>query len=167
MEIKIDKNLDGKTVKEILFNHLNLSKKLVSYLKRGENIFLNDEFVTVRKVVLTGDVLKINIIEQRSENIVAEDIPLDILYEDEDILAVNKPYNMPTHTSFRHHNKTLANAVMNYFKNRDFVYRAVNRLDKDTTGIVLIAKNRIAADFLNKQIKEKKMKKIYKAICVG
>ena len=97
----------------------------------------------------------------------AEDIPLDILYEDEDILAVNKPYNMPTHTSFRHHNKTLANAVMNYFKNRDFVYRAVNRLDKDTTGIVLIAKNRIAADFLNKQIKEKKMKKIYKAICVG
>ena len=167
IKLEIKKELDNKTVKEILFSNLSLTSRLVTKLKTTGGIVLNGEVVTVRKVVKAGDVLTVKIKSEQSENIIPNNIPLDILYEDEDILAVNKPKDMPTHPSIGHYEGTLANAVMYYFKDTDFTFRAVNRLDRDTTGIVLIAKNQYAAAYLNKQITNREINKMYLAICSG
>ncbi len=167
IEVKIDELLSGKTVKEILFSHLLLTSRLVTRLKASDGIWLNGERVTVRKVVNENDVLKILIKSEKSENIVPNDIALDIIYEDEDVLVVNKPADMPTHPSIGHFDGTLANAVMYYFRDTDFMFRAVNRLDRDTTGLVVIAKNQYSAGYLNQQIMNRDIKKMYLAICCG
>lgn len=158
----------GKEIKELLINTLHLSSRLITALKKTENgILLNSEHATVRKNVVSGDILCINLPEEKSENIPPVNIPLDIIFEDEDILVVNKSSNLPTHPSLGHFEDTLANGVMYYYKDQNFVFRAVNRLDRDTTGLVLIAKNQYAANNLSMQIRENKIKKTYLAICEG
>lgn len=166
LEIKITEQLNNKTVKYILFDYLKLSDKLVTDLKKGENIAVNGEKCTVRKELKTGDLIKITIPETEVSDIVPVKGKLDILFEDEDIIAVNKPANMPTHPTKYHVDDTLANLVCGYLGER-FVFRSVNRLDKDTTGIVLIAKNRYSAEMLNRQIRSKEIQKEYVAVCNG
>lgn len=167
IEVKIDGGLSGKTVREILFSHLFLTSRLVTRLKRDGGIILNGENVTVRRTVADGDVLKIIIKSDGSQNIKPQNIPIDIIYEDEDIIAVNKPPDMPTHPSAGHFGGTLANALMYCFRNTDFTFRAVNRLDRDTTGLVLIAKNQYSAGYLNRQLMNREIEKTYNAICCG
>ena len=84
------------------------------------------------------------IIKEKQNVIISENIELDILYEDSDFLAVNKPADMPTHTSMGHHFGTLSNGVLYYLlkDGEDHTFHAVTRLDKNTTGVVLVAKNR-------------------------
>ena len=96
-------------------------------------------------------------------------IPIDIIYEDDYIIAVNKSAGMPTHESFCHRGDTLANALSYYFssKGKNFVFRAINRLDKDTSGIVLVAKDRISASLLSRQIQQKEIQKNYIAVLNG
>ena len=166
IEITITEQFNNKTVKYMLFDYLELSDKLVCDLKKGEYIKVNEEVCTVRKVLKTGDVLKILIAETEENNIEPVKGELDILFEDEDIIAINKPANMPTHPTKYHLTDTLANLVCGHL-GKNFVFRAVNRLDKDTTGVVLIAKNRYSAEMLNKQIRSKEIKKTYMAICRG
>ena len=167
IEIKISGALSGKTVKEVLFGSLNLSARLVTRLKQTGGIIVNGENVTVRKELHSGDILIIAAADSCSANIEPSDIPLDIIYEDEDILLVNKPAGMPVHPSFGHYGDTLANAVMYRYKNQGFVFRAVSRIDKDTTGLVLIALNGFSADSLNRQMRERKIGKTYLAVCCG
>ena len=167
IEIKISGKLSGKTVKEILFGELKLSARLVTRLKKTGGITVNGEAVTVRKEVQCGDVLNVVAEDEPSENIVPCDIPLDVIYEDEDILLVNKPAGMPVHPSFGHYEDTLANAVMYRYRDRNFSFRAVSRIDRDTTGLVLIALNRFSADFLCRQMRERKISKEYLAVCCG
>ncbi len=166
LEIKINSQLNNQTIKHLLFNHLELSDKLVTDLKKGEFIKLNGKSCTVRNGIKIGDVVEITIPETETSNIIAVKGEMDILFEDEDIIAINKPANMPTHPTKYHIDDTLANLVCGYLGS-DFVFRAVNRLDKDTTGIVLIAKNRYSAEILNRQIRNNLIKKEYCAICCG
>ena len=167
IKVKITSELDGKTIKEILFRELKLSQRIVTDLKKDNGIMLNGEKKTVRAVVCIGDELILTPQEKQSENIVPNNIALDIIYEDEDIIVINKPSDMPTHPSHNHFENTLANAVMYYFRDKSFVFRAITRLDKDTTGLVLIAKNQFAASKLSKQMRENKIEKKYVAICIG
>jgi 23S rRNA pseudouridine1911/1915/1917 synthase len=156
---------DGKTVGALLRYELCVSSRLLPVLKREGGIVVNGENVTVRHVVHTGDVLSVRLSETApSENVVPSDIPLDVIFEDEDILAVRKPKDMPVHPSLHNYTNTLGNAVMNYYKDRPFVFRPLTRLDRDTTGIVLIAKNRLCASVLSENIKEGKVKKSYLAL---
>lgn len=167
VEIKITDELSGKEIKSILFNHMKFSSRLVTMLKSGDGIKLNGEHATVRRIVDIGDILTLTLPERKSQNIVPNNIPLDIIYEDSDILLVNKPCGMPTHPSHGHYENTLANAVVYRYRESDFVFRAVNRLDRDTTGIVLIAKNQYCANILCTEIKERKIQKEYLAVCCG
>ena len=167
IQIKITKEQSGKEIKSILFDDLKLSSRLVTELKKDFGIMLNGEKATVRKKVLEGDELILTLPLKKSENIVPNDIPLDIIFEDDDILVINKPSGMPTHPSHGHFENTLANGVMHYFKNSDFTFRAITRLDRDTTGLVLIAKNQISANILCNELKEKQIEKTYLAICMG
>ena len=144
---------------------LGLSVTLVKKAKYG-GILLNGEAVTVRARVNAGDKIEIYVDEEKSEGIPPMDIPLRVLYEDEDILAVDKPTNMPTHPSKGNNLPTLANAVMGYYSG-DFVFRSVNRLDRDTSGIVIIAKNRISASALSSSMKKGLWSKKYHALVDG
>lgn len=145
--------------------HIGLSVTLVKKAKYG-GLFLNGKVVTVREEINEGDRLEIFLAEEKSEAIEPMEIPLTILYEDDDILAVDKPTNMPTHPSKGNNLPTLANAVMGYYGG-NFVFRSVNRLDRDTSGIVIIAKNRISANALSASMKKGLWEKKYHALVRG
>ena len=142
---------------------LGYSAKLLKDIKYNGRITVNGADVFTNYLLKEGDVLELTAPKYASENIEPVNIPLDIIYEDDDLLAVNKPYNMPVHPSIRHRDDTLANAVMYYYKDELFTYRVLTRLDIDTTGVVIIAKNAHAA---NRFSFSEPMKK-YIAVCVG
>ncbi len=171
MDILIGKDQDGKTILNILRGELRFSSAVVTFLKKKESgILLNGVHATVRHCVHIGDILSVDYSDDTEvSDILPLPIPLDILYEDEDILLVNKPPKMPTHPSHDHRTDTLANAVAHLWKTRGipFVFRAVNRLDADTSGVVLLAKNKPTAAMLSTQIAENKMQKTYFAVLHG
>jgi len=166
-ELEINEKYHTKTVKTVLKSHFGLSENMITWLKKGDGITVNGKKEFVNYVLKTGDFLKITLFEDSSENILPDDTPIDILYEDEDILAVNKPGDMPTHPSIHHYRGTLANSVVNYYKNKPFTFRAVTRLDRDTSGVVIIAKNAICCDKLSRQLQSGDFVKQYVAVCVG
>lgn len=157
-------------VLDVLKNEFLLSSRLITKLKQSNNIFLNKTITYTKKLVSTNDVVSILIdfVEDNS-NIVATNIPLNIIYEDEYLLAINKPANMPVHPSMLHYENTLSNAVKFYFDTLKLKrkIRIVNRLDKDTSGIVIFAKNEYIQECLIKQMKTKELKKEYLAIVTG
>lgn len=174
MKLKITDELDGVAVREILKDKIKFSNATITFLKsRDRGIVLNGERVTVRKTVKTGDILELEYTDDKSlaekSEIVPTELPLDILYEDDDIILVNKPPYMPTHPSQNHYTDTLANALRFYFDSKDipFIFRAVNRLDNSTSGIVLIAKNRFSAGKLSQSMLKHKISKSYLAILNG
>jgi len=168
IRLKIDSSSNGKTVKDILLNNMGLSMGVIRGLKQiPDGIMLNNKSVYVTKTVSENDILVVSIKDKQSPNIVPSEITLDILYEDDEIIALNKPREMPTHPSHNHHNDTLANGLVNYFKDKTFTFRAITRLDRDTSGIVLVAKNSISAQILGEDIKNKKIEKEYIAVVNG
>ena len=159
-------NVDGEIIiRNYLTQRLGFSTSIIAIVKY-DNVTVNGETVYMRATVKNGDVIGVTLPDEESENIPPIDIPLDIIYEDEHIIAVNKPINMPTHPSRGNHLPTLANAIMAYF-NSSFVFRAISRLDRDTSGIVLIAKNQLSAAILSREMKKGSFRKIYEATVVG
>lgn len=158
---------------EFLKKRLACSSKMITLLKKDEHgIMLNGRRVTVREILNAGDILEISD-RDKEENINPNIIPggemPEIIYEDDDIIAVNKPPNMPTHPSHGHYGDTLANALVSYFmkSNTPFVFRSMNRLDRDTSGIVVVSKNRFTANLLSKALLDGKVKKQYFAVTEG
>ena len=147
------------------------SSQIITHLKRTENgILLNSERGRVRDILHTGDELTIQLVEQEaSENIVPTNLPLDIVYEDEDILVINKAANTPIHPSQGNYDNTLANAVAYYYKQKReyFTYRCINRLDRDTTGLLIIAKNMYSASLLSEMVAAREIHREYLAIATG
>lgn len=167
----ISSEYDGMILREYLRNVLRLSRaELTELKKRDDGILLNGVRVTVRALLKEGDELVLSRDDiASSEGVKPVPLPLDILYEDDDVIALNKPPFMPTHPSHEHQSDTLANALAYYFESNGipFVFRAVNRLDRDTSGVVLVAKNKNSAFVLAKQIAEFKVTKKYIAIVDG
>ncbi|MBR5539012.1 MAG: RluA family pseudouridine synthase [Clostridia bacterium] len=169
MDFIVDDAFGGRKLKDFLLGGLKISHALLTDLKtRG--IYVNGEEATVRKLLATGDRVALAIedtYEDCDEFLTASELALDVIYEDDCIIAVNKPPYMPTHVSRGHRDDTLANALKAEFDKRNlpFVFRAVNRLDSDTSGIVIVAKNRFAADRFAKTNTD--YKKIYTAFCLG
>jgi len=138
---------EGRRVHDFLRSK-GISHTLLVMIKRQGMLFLNGEPVYTSALLKEGDRIDITVYEEQvSDNIAPEEGPLEILYEDDDLLAVNKPADLPVHPSRAHVYGTLAGRVMAYFQGQDFVFRAVNRLDKGTSGIVLISKNPFAANW--------------------
>ena len=151
--------------------HKNYSSQIITHLKRTENgILLNGEWGRVRDILHTGDMLIINLIEtESSEKIIPTNLPLDIVYEDEDILIVNKPADMPIHPSQGNYDNTLANAVAYYYqqKGESFTYRCINRLDRDTTGLLIVAKHMYSASLLSEMVAKREIHREYLALATG
>ena len=152
-------------IRDYLKGRLGLSTSLIGKVKY-DNVKLNGEYVHMRAMVKNGDVIEITLPDEESENIEPIDIAIDIIYEDEYVIAVNKPKNMPVHPSRGNHLPTVANAIRAYV-GHPFVFRAINRLDRDTSGIVLIAKDRLSGAKLYQSMKERKFGKTYLAIIEG
>lgn len=169
-EYKVDEEYDGKNVITVLKQHFKMSTALIKQLKKEpQGLILNGERVRTIDTVKKGDNFTLTLRDAVSANIIPKNIPLDIVYEDEDILVINKPPNMPTHPSPGHYENTVANAVMYYFldKGEERVFRAVNRLDKDTSGLMAIAKNKYAHARLAEEIQKGILMRRYSCIVCG
>lgn len=147
------------------------SRHVIIHLKKTENgILLNGEWAYVGQSLKEGDHLEIHIIEEESsEQIVPSELPLDIVYEDEDLLIINKPADMPIHPSINNYDNTLANALMWYYqqKGETFVYRCINRLDRDTHRIIDCSENMLSGGILSDMSKKREIHREYLAIAEG
>lgn len=130
----------GKRIATILRDKLNISARLLIKLKNNNCILVNGNNVYTSYEVQIGDYIEILIDFVENDEILMQEMDLDILYEDEYILAVNKPAGIVVHPSSYHPDNTLANGVKYYLNNNKKI-RPINRLDRDTSGIVLFAKN--------------------------
>lgn len=157
-------------IKDVLKNHFYMSDRLISKLKRENKIYLNNQNVYVTNRVSIGDKVKIDLnFEEESDNIVPTKMELEILYEDDWILIVNKPPFLPVHPSCNHYHDSLANGIKYYYisKKLNIKIRPVNRLDKDTSGIVIFAKHQYIQEALIKQMKTNDFIKEYISILNG
>lgn len=149
---QINQTTQPQTIKDFLKSRGYSSQSLIALKKFPGQIILNEEAVFINQMLHPGDCLCIHIKEEASsEKIQPVNLPLSIVYEDEDFMVINKPAGMPTHPSQNHYDNTLANAVAWYFEEKGipFVFRCINRLDKDTSGLTVIAKHSISAGILS------------------
>ncbi len=162
---------EGIILRCFLTDTLHLSHRTLAALKRRERgILLNGEPVTVRAVLHAYDTLSLCFSDgedEVNETVTPVNIPVEILYEDEHICVCNKPAGMPTHPSFRHREDTLANALAYRYRDAPFVFRAINRLDKETSGIVLTARTAFAAASLGAAMARGEIEKKYYAVVLG
>lgn len=162
------KQHDGMLLRDFLRKEKQISKKALADIKfAGGFLFVNKKEVTVRAVLSEGDLVTVVFpCETPSPSLVKENLPLDIVYEDAHFLVVNKPPQMATIPSFEHPTGTLANGILHYYEQKKIpaTFHAVNRLDKDTSGLLVVAKHRFAHDLMTKQQQEGKLKREYLAI---
>lgn len=167
LTLEITPGLDGRKIESLLENELSVSRSLIAKLKRTDGgVLLNGESAMLVARVKTGDTLLVNIPEGGAGGIVGTKMELDILFEDEDVLAVNKPGDMPVHPSGKHEADTLMNGVIHYLGESGECH-IITRLDRDTTGVVLIAKNAHSAKLLTEEMKKGGIEKEYVAMVEG
>lgn len=154
--ISIKEYLKTKWYTKANINHLKEDKK---------GVYLNGKPAYMYELMKKGDILEIYIrSEEVSEGIVPVKLDFRVVYEDEDIIVVDKPADMPIHPSSGNRNNTLGNALMYYYQNEKFVYRCINRLDRDTTGLTIVAKHSLSASILYQAMYERRIHRTYLAI---
>ena len=167
----IHKDEENQSIHQFLRKHLGFSKSQIRSLKFRENgITVNNSRCRINYTLTNGDILKL-ILEEESSNahIVPLFKPISILYEDDDVLVVNKPAGILVHPVGGHYGDTLSNMVSAYYQkqNQDITIRPVGRLDKDTSGAVMFAKNKIAAARFSQKNCDFGFEKEYLAIVSG
>lgn len=167
-EHTVPSGAEGTLLRNYIRGVLNIPGGLLTSLKKyDKGITVNGERKTVRYTVKAGDVIVLNLPDDEISDIEVVYHPLDILFEDEHIICVNKASGMPTHPSHNHYYDTLGNAVAYHLKDNPCTFRPVNRLDMDTSGIVVMAKHRLAAARLVEALKEGRFEKTYIALVKG
>ncbi|MCX7842779.1 MAG: RluA family pseudouridine synthase [Clostridia bacterium] len=166
----VDEASSGKNVKQILKSKLNLSERLVKRLKYSGKVFCNGNSVYVNKVVSEGDLIEVAIdFVEDSYEVVPENIHIDILYEDDSLIAVDKKQGMVVHPTCSHQSGTIANALMHHLRKNgvQLKIRPVSRLDRDTSGVIIFAKNQYIQQSLINQMSDKSFVKEYIGIVHG
>ena len=166
----IDSLSAGKNITAFL-KEQGYSRHMFTHLKRTENgILKNGKWAYTSEKLLEGDALTVHIVEESSSSqIVPVKMELVIVYEDEDILILDKAADMPIHPSINNYENTLANGLAYYFSSKGvaFTYRCINRLDRDTTGLLIIAKNMLSAAILSDMVKSRNIHREYLAVAQG
>lgn len=149
IDFNVEPSYDGFTVEKYLMSVKGLSRRLITKIKYSEGIMVNDNVSRTVDIIKSGD--NVSVIME-DEKCLEENLSLDIpiVYDDDDIVVFNKPFGTPVHPSVRHYNDTLGNYFSALFKGVSF--RPVNRLDKDTSGLCVVAKNAFAAAELQKSV---------------
>ena len=167
---RVDEEFFGYTIERFLKEKYKYSSKLITALKKyDDGILKNDVRAFTSHTLNENDILTINIYEDASKNILPVKVDFKVEYEDEDVIVINKPYGVPTHPSMNNYNNSVANGVMYYFMNKgqELAFHAVNRLDKDTTGLMIVAKNPYAHARLSQELHTSDFKRKYKCIVHG
>ena len=162
---------DNLTISELLKRKGFSSQNIIELKKMERSVLINNEWMHMNYRLQANQELVIHIQENNSnEHIVPIALPFPIVYEDEDIVVINKPANMPIHPSQNNYENTLATAAAYYYEirqNTPFTFRCINRLDRDTTGLTILAKNMYSANILASYMQERKIKRLYVAILDG
>ena len=167
ISIDITKQENGLSVKAVLAKQEGLSRREISRLKFSNGILLNGETCRVTQILKTGDVLEITFPEMDSIRLGYLPEKPDILYEDEDLILVNKPAGMACHPAREHQGDDMGTLLQSYYDGQRFTIRAVGRLDKDVSGVMCYAKNQPSAARLSKERTEQILHKTYYAIARG
>ena len=166
----IDSETSGKTVKYILKKKFELSERLIKKLKHQHRILCNSEPVYINAIVSEHDIIEANTdFEETCDDIIPENIPIDIIFEDDNLIVINKQPDIVVHPTCAHISGTLANAVAYHLQKKGIVkkVRPVIRLDKDTSGIIIFAKNAFSQEYLIRQMNNKTFIKKYIGIVHG
>ncbi|MDP3058983.1 MAG: RluA family pseudouridine synthase, partial [bacterium] len=169
MEYKIPSKYDGCSIQAVLIQEFKMSHQLLIRLKRSGTVLKNGVPCWLREKVQPEDALIIIIREELTQDIGAENIPLEIIFEDEHLLVINKSPGIVVHPTKGYKSGTIANAVIYYWREceKNYVFRPVHRLDKDTSGVLVIAKNPYVQDLLTAQQASGQWKKYYLAVVSG
>ena len=146
------------------------SANITAIKKMPNNVVIDGQWVHMNHRLSSGDVLTVNISEDASsEKIPPVKMDLDIVYEDEDIIVINKPAGLPIHPSLNHYEDSLANGLAYYYEsqNKPFIFRCANRLDKNTSGLTVIAKHLVSGNILSTMVKNREFHREYYAIVRG
>ena len=163
-------NNNFRSINQILKQELNVSARLQHKLIEGKHIYLNGSIIDTRSSVSINDIITVNLdFYEENDNIVPTQMNLNIIYEDDGFLILNKPAGIAIHPSIQHYQDSLANGVKFYFENIGLhkKIRPINRLDLNTSGIVIFAKNQYVQESLIKQMEKNIFKKYYIAFVEG
>lgn len=163
---------DGIRIDKYLLDKLDISRNKIQKLINDNNILVNGKSVKTSYIVRVDDLIECDFLYKEKIDILPEDIPLDIVYEDDDLLVVNKPSGMVVHPAVGNYSHTLVNALMYHCNNLSQVNGVIrpgiiHRIDADTSGLLLVAKNDMSHVDLAKQISEKSVKREYIALVDG
>ncbi|MBR6895608.1 RluA family pseudouridine synthase [Lactococcus piscium] len=172
MEIKIKAAQVGSRLDKAISDASNVSRTQANDLIKADAVFVNGEVKKAKYKVLENDLVSFVIPEPEVLSYEAENIPLDIVYEDDDVAVINKPQGMVVHPSAGHHSGTLVNALMYHMTKLSSINGVirpgiVHRIDKDTSGLLMVAKNDQAHELLAAQLKDHSSKRRYLAIIHG
>lgn len=168
LEYKVAEN--DKTINEIIKSEFNLSSRLFYKLVHNKRVYLNSTSVDTRQIAKIGDIITIDLnYDEDNSNIVPLKMKLNIIYEDDALLILNKPAGIAVHPSILHYDNSLANGVRFYFDNINLKkkIRPVNRLDFDTSGLIIFAKNEYVQENLIKQMQNNTFHKEYLCLAKG
>ncbi|HYF82329.1 MAG TPA: RluA family pseudouridine synthase [Clostridia bacterium] len=166
---EIEKQHDGVKLGDYLREHLMMSRNGLIKVKKSGSLKVNGLNVHTDIILKAGDKVEFELTDQNSENILPEFMELAIIYEDEYMIVINKEAGIPTHPSKNHYMGTLANGLMYHLmeEGRDITIRPVNRLDKNTSGLVLFAKSSHIQHLMSLESYKHKISKEYLAIAQG
>ncbi len=166
----IDEDNAGLRVEQFLRRKRYSGQNLSEIKRMPKSILVNGVHYYMRQELSTGDHLQVRICEtQNSEKIPPTKLPLDIIYEDEDLLVLNKPAGMPIHPSLNNYTNSIANALAYYFQSqgKPFIFRCCNRLDRDTSGLTIVSKHLVSGSILSDMTKYREVHREYLAITRG
>lgn len=166
----IDEDSAGLRVEQFLRRKRYSGQNLSEIKRMPKSILVNGVHYYMRQELSKGDYLQVRICETKnSEKIPPTNLPLDILYENEDLLVLNKPAGMPIHPSLNNYTNSMANALAYYFQSqgKPFIFRCCNRLDRDTSGLTIVSKHLVSGSILSDMTKYREVHREYLAIARG
>ena len=166
----IDEDSAGLRVEQFLRRKRYSGQNLSEIKRMPKSILVNGVHYYMRQELSKGDHLQVRICETKnSEKIPPTNLPLDIIYEDEDLLVLNKPAGMPIHPSLNNYTNSMANALAYYFQSqgKPFIFRCCNRLDRDTSGLTIVSKHLVSGSILSDMTKYREVHREYLAIARG
>lgn len=168
LDYKISKDEVGLSLIEVLSQHMDVSSRMIRKSKDGKSIQLNGYPVSVNAKVRCNDVVTV-ILEKEPNIFEPQEIPIEVVYENQDLLIVNKQPYVVVHPTKGHPDQTIGNGIAKHFENEGFdgKIRFINRLDRDTSGLLLVAKNGYAQQIISNQMRDDEVEKRYMALVSG
>ena len=162
IDYTIDQASSGLRVEQYLRRRGYSGQNLTEIKRMPESILVNGIHYYMRQTLAAGDHLRVRICETEcSGKIPPTNLPLDIVYEDEDIVVINKPAGMPIHPSMNNYTNSMANALAWYYREqgKPFIFRCCNRLDRDTSGLTVVAKHLVSGSILSDMVRRRRIRR--------